>query len=173
MDCNFLGIRGQVLALALRFKEKTKCGCHMRGRFLKSLGTVFLSIILAHSSVAWALENCLNSVEREDNGSSGYSETAITAPEPVVPWPAPPVSQPITRIHCLVSQYEIGPMVQASSGSRLTPSRELLSKICLTAGSAVAGKTNSPWLNARFEWHTPLSSSGGVSRHLFLSVFRV
>ena len=132
-----------------------------------------LSILLAHSSVAWALENCLNGVEREDDGSSGYSETAITAPQRFVSRQAALASHPITRIHCPVSQYEIGPMIQASYGSRLTPPRELLAKVFLPAGTAVTGKTNSRSLDARFEWHTQLPSSSGVSRHLFLSVFRL
>ena len=145
----------------------------MKASFLKSLGIVSLSVLLLCSGVAWTLENCLEDSEADDR--AGHNETSITT-EPAVPSLAVSLNRdrhPFATIHCVVSHYQIGPMVQVSSGSSLTPSRDLLSKISLTGGSVMVGKTNSLWLHALFEWYARLSSSSGVSRHLFLSVFRI
>jgi hypothetical protein len=146
----------------------------MKTLFLKSLATVSLSILLVYSGVAWAFENCLEN--DEEHGHAGYIETSITSPESAVPSPVASLNSdrhPFTKIHCVVSHYQTGPMVQVSSGSSLTPSRDLLSEISLAGGSVIVGKTNSLWLHALFEWYAQLSSSSGVSRHLFLSVFRI
>lgn len=149
----------------------------MKASFLKSLGTVSLSVLLLYSGVAWTLENCLEALEdSEAHERAGYSETSVTSPEPAVPSSAVslnPDRHPFATIHCIVSHYQTGPMVQVSSGSSLTAPRDLVSKISLAGGSVIVGKTNSFWLHALFEWYARLSSSSGVSRHLFLSVFRI
>lgn len=146
----------------------------MKASFFKSLGTVSLSVLLIYSGVAWALESCLENSEAEER--AGHNDTPISSPEPAVPSSAVFLNSdrdPFTTIHCVVFHYQIGPMVQVSAGSALTPSRDLLSKMSLAGGSVIVGKTNSLWLHALFEWYAQLSSSSGVSRHLFLSVFRI
>lgn len=146
----------------------------MKTLFLKSLATVSLSILLVYSGVAWAFENCLENDEEHEH--AGYSEIPITSPESPVPSPATSLNSdrhPSTKIHCPVSHYQISPVAQLSSGFSLTPIRTLLSKISLAAGSVAAGQTNSLWLKALLKWYALLSSPSGVSRHLFLSVFRI
>jgi hypothetical protein len=81
---------------------------------------------------------------------------------------------PITIIHCAVPHYKIGPMAQAASESRLARSeKSVVLKTSLVGGSVVAGEANSLWSHALFEGYAQLSTSSGVSRHLFLSVFRI
>lgn len=160
----------------MQYSRKNFFDNQMKALFLKSLGTVSLSVLLLFSGVAWTLENCQEDGDAKDHDRAGYCETSITSPEPAVLSPAvslKPDRDPFTTIHCVVAHYQIGPMLQVSAGSSLTPSRDLLSKISLAGGSVRVGKTNSLWLHALFEWYARLSSSSGVSRHLFLSVFRV
>jgi len=147
----------------------------MKTSFLKSLGIVSLSLLLLHSGIAWTLENCLEDSDAEER--AGYSETSTTPPEPAVPSLTSPLNYPrypITIIHCPVSHYEIGPMVQTPSGSRLAPSeKSVLLKTSLARESEGTSETNSLWSRALFEWFLWFPSQSGLSRHLFLSVFRI
>ena len=146
----------------------------MKILFLKSLATLSLSILLVYSGVAWALENCLEDGKAYEH--TGYSEISITSRESAVPSPAAYLNSdrhPFTKIHCPVAHYQISPMAQASWGSFLKPTRKLLSNLSPAAGPLAADQTNSPWLNALFEWYARLCAPSGVPRHLLLSVFRI
>ena len=150
----------------------------MKAPFLKSLGMVSLSVLLLYSGIAWTLENCLEDGD-EDHERTGYSETSITRVDPGSPLlfsSSNPASHPIAIMHCLVSHYEIGPMAGVSE-FRLTPSQEsvLLKafKASVAGGWATSAKADSLWLRALFEWFASVYSFGDVSRHLFLSVFRI
>ena len=137
----------------------------MKTSFLKSFGSVSLAVLLVYSGIAWALENCLK--DCEDHERAAYSEGSITSPLNLA-------HHPITIIHCPVSHYEIGPMAQTSSGSPLARSKQsVVLKTSFAGASVVAREANSLWSRALFAWSRQLSSSSGVSRHLFLSVFRI
>jgi hypothetical protein len=65
-------------------------------------------------------------------------------------------------------------MAQASSAARLAPSeKSVLLKTALAGGPVVASETSYLWLRALFEWFIWFPWPSGLSRHLFLSVFRI
>lgn len=149
----------------------------MRGRFLKSFGTVCLSILLLYSGVAWALENCLEEADASGEERAGYGETFTAGVVPAFGLlfsPLNPIHHPITKIHCLVEHYQVGPMAQASLESRLPRlGAGVLLKTSPFDGpvSSSEVKANVSW--ARFERFSPLPSLGALLRHLVLSVFRI
>jgi len=145
--------------------------------FFKSFATIFVAVLLVYANAAWALENCLEDGEAENRERAGYSESSIVTPAPDVPGFHSALNialPPFSRIHCLVSHYGIGPMVQVSSGSRVTSTREgVFLKAAPPVGSVKVEVTNSLWFRAVFEWFASVSPPRGLSRNLLLSVFRI
>lgn len=149
----------------------------MRSSFAKSLGTVCLSILLLYSGVAWALENCLEKGEANGDERTEYGETSSAGADPAfasLASPLNPSRHPITRIHCLVGHYEIGPILQASSEARLTRSGGgVLLKASPFHGQVSSSETKTSFLGAIFARFSPSPFLGALSRHLFLSVLRI
>jgi len=147
----------------------------MRSSFAKSLGTVCLSILLLYSGVAWALETRLKEGEASGDERTEYGETSSAGADPAfgsLAFPLNPSRHPITRIHCPVGHYQIGPMLQASLDSRLTGSGEgVLLKASPFHGQVSSRETKASFLGAIFDRFSPFL--GTLSRHLFLSVLRI
>jgi hypothetical protein len=149
----------------------------MRGRFLKSFGTVCLSILFVYSGVAWALENCLEEADASGEARAGYGERFTASADAAFGLPISPLNpihHPITKIHCLVEHYQVGPMAQASMESRLPRLGEgVLLKTSPFGGPVLSSATKANFLWARFERFSPFPSLGALSRYLVLSVFRI
>jgi hypothetical protein len=135
-----------------------------------------LTILLLYSGVAWALENCLEEADASDE-RAGYGEMPTAGVDPsfgLLASPVNPIHHPITRIHCLVEHYQVDPMAQASLESRLTRLGEgVLLKTSPFDGQLSSSETKANFSWAIFERFSPFPSSGALSRHVFLSVFRI
>ena len=144
----------------------------MQRLVLKTFGTVCLSVLLAYSGVAWALEDCLRG--SEDTGSE---QPAIPGPDdqnPSADLAARFPDGPIAKIHCLTAHQGIDALARPSTASSLTECRKgirLKSPISneLTWFRKVEAAERSHYL----DWFVSSSPSGFLSRHLLLSVFLI
>ena len=147
-------------------------GHNMKRRVLKAFGTVWLSVLLAYSGVAWALEDCL-----KDSKETAHEQPAFRSRDSGSPLPdnaARSSDGPVARIHCLTTHHELDATLQPSTATSLTGSRKgigLKSPIAneLTWFRKVEAAERSPY----FDWFVSSLPPGFLSRHLFLSVFLI
>lgn len=149
----------------------------MRSRFLKSLGMLCLSILLLYSGVAWALENCQEEGDASGEERAGFGEMRTAGVDPafgLLASPLNPNHQPITRIHCLVEHYHVGPMAQISLESCLNCLGDGVLLITSPIdGSVSSSEAKANFTGGMFERFSPFPSSGALSRYLLLSVLRI
>jgi len=153
-----------------------KIGRDMRGRFLKSFGTICLSILLLYSGVAWALGNCLSesgSVDTDHRPRQEYGAVTSERADPSTGLAAHLPHRPSGKIHCLDSHDLTRLIVGPSSALRLKPfGSGVLVKSFRAAGLASSSEARIAGLVA-LDWFPPFSLPVSSSRHLFLSVLRI
>ena len=129
---------------------------------------LLLALLFLYSSVAWAVENCLRSVEHIGHKDGGGSHAAGLASEVDSHLP------PEARLHCLDSYDQMGPALQSSSALRLAPStRGVLLKAVFSPGFVATSQAKDFWLTAPFRRFSSLSFPNGSSLQLVLSVFLI
>jgi len=143
----------------------------MKRKFIKTFGSLCLSVLLAYSSVAWAFDECLQHGEEHTNeqavdgrfNSSGLLEVSTRSSE-----------EPVRTIHC-VETYNAFDMIASSfSIESLRQSFKDLSSTSFLADNlsatgevdALKGRSPPIWIGCSL----PL---GQRPRYLFLSVFLV
>ena len=144
----------------------------MKSRFLRSCGIVFLSLVLLYSGVAWALENCLRSGDDVSHPQGGLTIPYLV--DPVFAFTSRPPHPRETKLHCLESLHQIGPMMQSSTSPRLAPLTEGVPlKSFPSRASAASCDLKDFWLRASFGKFSSFSFLSGLSPYLFLSVLRI
>jgi len=150
----------------------TRRESNMQRLVLKTFGTVCLSVLLAYSGVAWALEDCLRG--SEDTGSE---QPAIPGPDdqnPSADLAARFPDGPIAKIHCLTAHHEIDAIVRSSDTTSLTGSRKgIRLKLPLSNELTWFRKVEAAERSHYLDWFVSSSPPGFLSRHLLLSVFLI
>lgn len=145
----------------------------MKGRLIKSLGMVCLSVLFAYSGVAWAFEDCLR-----DSGESAQEQPASGSfgrRDPLVTLLARSAGGPASEVHCLTTHHEFEAIIQSSSASSLTQPRKAIQlKSSLSSRGLVSVSKNmmggrSPYLDSFITSSPP----GFLARYLLLSVFLI
>jgi recombinational DNA repair protein (RecF pathway) len=147
----------------------------MIARCRKSLGTIFLSVLLINSGVAWALDDCSGDGERIGHKHVSHEQSVVGAPAANDAASAP-LSLPhpeTTRLHCLNSHYAIGLDAVAATAFQLEDlKKSVVFKAPLSYQSVLSNETKA-WLTSLLDWLPSSSSPGSSSRYLFLSVLRI
>jgi hypothetical protein len=146
----------------------------MKGRLIKSLGMVCLSVLFAYSGVAWAFEDCLreSGENAEEQSATGNSQSR----NPSTDFVARSAGGPASELHCLTIHHAFDAIVQSASASSLTQPRKAIQlKSSVSSGVAAVGKNmtggRSPHLDSFITSSPPGFPSR--SRYLLLSVFLI
>ncbi len=146
----------------------------MKGRFLKSLGMLYLSVLFAYSGVAWAFEDCLRETgESAEEQSAGGS---FESRKPSTDFVGRSAGGLASEVHCLTIHHEFDAIVQSSSASSLTQPRKAIQlKSSVSSGVAALGKNITGGRSPHLDWFITSSPPGfpSRSRYLLLSVFLV
>jgi recombinational DNA repair protein (RecF pathway) len=141
----------------------------------KSLGTIFLSVLLINSGVAWALDDCSGDGERIGHEHVSHEESVVGAPAANAATPTP-LSLPhpeTTRLHCLNSHYATGLDAVTATAFRLENLKKSVvfktPHSCRLVSSSEANSFLAPLL----DWLSSSSPLDSSSRYLFLSVLRI
>jgi hypothetical protein len=147
----------------------------MKGRLIKCLGMVCLSVLFAYSGVAWAFEDCLS-----ESGESTTEQLAIgdsRSHDASVDLVAPSTGEPASQVHCLTIHHEFDAIVQSLLTSSLTQPRKTIQLKSSFSGDglALAGKNRMGGRSPHLDWFITSSPPGfpSRSRHLLLSIFLI
>jgi recombinational DNA repair protein (RecF pathway) len=147
----------------------------MIARLRKSLGTIFLSVLLVNSGVAWALDDCSGDGERIGHEHVSHEEPLVGVAE-ASDAALTPLSVPhpeTTRLHCLSSHYATGLDAVTATAFRLEDlKKSVVFKAPLSYGSVLSNETNA-WLASLLDWLTSSFPPDSFSRYLLLSVLRI
>jgi hypothetical protein len=147
----------------------------MIARLRKSLGTIFLSVLLVNSGVAWALDDCSGDGERIGHEHVPHEQSVVGAPA-ANDAESTPLSlryPETTRLHCLNSHYANGLDAVAATAFRWEkPTKSVVFKAPLSYGSVLSNETNA-WLASLLDWLSSSSPPVSFSRYLLLSVLRI
>jgi hypothetical protein len=142
-------------------------------RRAKTSGLILLSVLMIYSGAVWGLRKCL----LEERGIAAHAHVASVALQPVSPLPISNLGASHARtsmIHCVAGHGPLGAMIVSSSDSRsiaseakaLWKSLRIASRLSSIEGSLLLSRSLPDGLGS-----APSRSS--ITRHLFLSVFRI
>jgi hypothetical protein len=147
----------------------------MKGRLIKSLGMLWLSVLFAYSGVAWAFEDCFKGTEDSVNEQvpTGNSQSNNSS----VDLPAASDGDRASEVHCLTIHHEFDAIVQSSSASFLTQPRKAiqLKSSFSSRGLALVGEDMTGGRSPHLDSFITSSPPGFPlrSRYLLLSVFLI
>ncbi|MFQ5683308.1 MAG: hypothetical protein ACE5HC_08565 [Candidatus Binatia bacterium] len=144
----------------------------MRHSLSKACGVAFLSFVILYSGVAWAVTSCFGHADHVNHAAAlaeGHYHQAHSVSYHVDQYPKPP------NLHCFDYRYRIGPIADLSPKPKLTSFTDgVLLKAPLSTETVASSEIEDFWLRAFLDrLLSPFSLSGGLSRHLFLSVFQI
>lgn len=147
----------------------------LRRLSMKRLNIIFLSLVIMHAGVAWAIQNCLLNTGHVDHGESSHSHQAPAHSETIgVPKAFELSHSRASSLHCLQSEHQIGPMAFPDTPRlevRIGSAQEKLS--LLQSGLASIGEPDHSGLRDLFKWTSLSSTLASIARHLFLSVLQI
>ena len=145
----------------------------MKGRLLKSIGMICLSILFSYSGVAWAWDDCL----RDDGEENVEEQPAIgnfEVRDLLLDFPGRSGGAPASRVHCFATHHEFDALVQSSSTGSLTqPGKGTQLKPSLPGASTSVNGMNTLGRRPHLDSFVTSSPPGFLSRYLFLSVFLI
>lgn len=145
-------------------------GFDMKSKFLKTFGTVWLSMLVAYTGVAWAFDDCLKD---GDETVQAQSLDGIRASDS--PWwsiDSFPHGPSQVKLHCPPGYYEINAVAQSSSAS-LTQVRKAsqLKKSFLAGALTSLNDLETARRSPHMDWFVSSSPPGSLPRYLVLAVF--
>jgi len=147
----------------------------MIARLRKSLGTIFLSVLLVNSGVAWALDDCSWDGERIGHEHVSHEQSVVGVPA-ANDAASTPLSLPhpeTTRLHCLNSHYATGLDAVTATAFRLEDlKKSVVFKAPLSYGSVLSNETNA-WRTSLLDWLSSSFPADSFCRYLLLSVLRL